>query len=112
MAMSRERIKQIIFISLAVVVFLTILIFTIDYVAFRDSRIKNRLAKTFCDCVAEENASYKELETCYGEHFKRYNRRMSTKEQEVFIEAVRERVFKSCPEKTELYFNQLFLVEE
>jgi hypothetical protein len=115
--MTRERIIQIAIISTSVLLFISVLIYTIDYVAYRDGRIKNKLAKRFCECtlkeevqkgsfeVLEEGFQYATvLEKCYGDEFKKYGKGMTDKQREAFIEDVRDLVFKKCPASVEKVF--------
>jgi hypothetical protein len=115
--MTRERIIQISIISASVIVFLIVLIFTIDYVAYRDGRIKNRLAKKFCECCLKETVQKgaferldegfeyaSGLDDCYGKEFKKYGKGMTDKQREAFIEDVQELVFKKCPASVEKVF--------
>lgn len=112
--MTRERVIQISIISASILFFLIIFIYTIDYVVYRDGRIKNNLAKRFCDCtlkesvqkgafdVEEEGFQYATgLETCYGEEFKKYGKGFTEKQREAFIDDVQERIFKRCPASVE-----------
>ena len=116
--MTRERIIQISIISASVLLFLTVLIFTIDYVAYRDGRIKNRLAKKFCECCLKESIQKGSQETtdegfvystglddCYGKEFKKYGKGMTDKQREAFIEDVEEIIFKKCPASVEKVFD-------
>lgn len=115
--MNRERIIQIAVISFSVLFFIAVLIFTIDYVAYRDSRIKNRLAKKFCECtlnekiqkgsfeVMDEGFQYASgLEDCYSKEFKKYGKGMTEKQREAFIEDIRDIVFQRCPASVEKVF--------
>ncbi len=114
--MSRERIIQIALISLAVVFFLVVLIYTVDYAVYRDNRIKNRLAREFCECAMNEtiqNGDYKiqedfqyplKLDSSYAVTFRKYNRGMSDRERENFIEELKDRVFEQCPSAVEQIF--------
>lgn len=114
--MSRERIIQISLISAAVIFFLVVLIFTIDYAVYRDARIKNRLANHFCECVSNEsiyNGKYKDqedfaypekLDSLYAIKFRKYKRGMTDREREAFIEDLKGRVFKRCPNDVEKIF--------
>lgn len=115
--MTRERIIQISLIVAAIIFSLVIFGFTIDYVVYRDNRIKNNLAKRFCECTLQENVqkgSYEVmdegfqyatgLESCYAEEFKKYGKGLTEKQREAFIEDVRERVFKRCPASLEKVF--------
>jgi len=115
--MTRERIIQISIISASVLLFIIVLIFTIDYVAYRDGRIKNRLAKKFCECCLKESVQKGSFEImgegfeyasglndCYGKEFKKYGKRMTDKQREAFIEDIQEMVFKKCPASVEKVF--------
>jgi hypothetical protein len=115
--MTRERIIQISIISASIIFFLVILIFTIDYIVLRDSRIKNNLAKKFCECTLKENVQKGSfelldegfqyangLDDCYSKDFKKYGRGMTDKQREAFIDDVRDRVFAKCPASVEKVF--------
>jgi hypothetical protein len=114
--MSRERIIQIALISAAVVFFVVVLIFTIDYAVFRDNRIKNRLANHFCECAMQEDLLSGDynvqedfqypaaLDSIYATKFRRYKKGMTDREKENFIEDVRNRVFEKCPSAVEQIF--------
>ncbi|WBM73984.1 hypothetical protein [Saprospira grandis] len=52
--MERKTIIQWSITGAAVLFFLVVLIYTIDYIAFRDDRIKNNLATSFCECTLME----------------------------------------------------------
>lgn len=114
--MSRERIIQISLISAAVIFFLVVLYFLIDYTVYRDNRIKKRLASHFCECVANESTTggkyrsqedfaYPEkLDSIYAIKFRKYKRGMTDREREAFIEDLRDKVFDLCPNDVEKIF--------
>ena len=116
--MTREKIIQIGIISVGVLFFLTITIYTIDLIAYRENRIKNNLAKKFCECtlsqsvqkgnfeIMDEGFQYaSKLDNCYGEEFKKYGKGFTEKQKEAFIEDLTERIFKKCPASAEKVFN-------
>jgi hypothetical protein len=89
-----------------------------DYVAYRDGRIKNRLAKKFCECCLKDSIQKGSQETtdegfvystglddCYGKEFKKYGKGMTDKQREAFIEDVEEIIFKKCPASVEKVFD-------
>ena len=107
--MNRERIIQISIISVSIIIFLIVFFYTIDYVFWRDNRIKNNLARKYCDCVLKEevqNGDYelmeegflyaKGLETCWAEDFKKYNKGLTELQKEAFIDDLKTRIFERC----------------
>jgi hypothetical protein len=118
--MTKEKIIQISIISLGVLFFLTICIYTIDLIAFKENRIKNNLAKKFCECTLNKSVLKGDFETmdegfqyaskldnCYGEEFKKYGKGFTEKQKEAFIEELTERIFKKCPASAEKVFNSI-----
>lgn len=107
--MNRERIIQIVVISVSVTLFLILLFYTMDYVLWKDNRIKNNLAKQYCDCTLKtevQNGDYelmeegfvyaKGLENCWANDFAKYKEGLTELEKEAFIEDLRERIFERC----------------
>jgi len=104
-------------LSIPILLFLILLIFTIDYVVYRDARIKNNMADQFCQCSMNEKVrtgsfeSTEEgfqyalgLESCFAEKFKTYSDGLSDKEKEKFIADLMEKVFQKCPKSVEKVF--------
>ena len=115
--MRRERIIQIAIISVSVIIFLIVLFYTLDYVLLKDNRIKNNLAKQYCECTLKidvQNSDYetmdegfiykKGLEPCWADEFSKYKRGLTDLEKESFIDDLRERIFERCPTNNDKVF--------
>lgn len=115
--MSRERIIQIAIILVSAIIFLIVLFYTLDYVLWKDNRIKNNLAKKYCDCtlkvdvqngdyeIMEEGFVYaKGLEPCWASDFTKYKKGLTDLEKDAFINDLRERIFERCPTNSDHVF--------
>ncbi|AFC26082.1 hypothetical protein [Saprospira grandis] len=115
--MERKTIIQWSITGAAVLFFLVVLIYTIDYIAFRDDRIKNNLATSFCECTlmeAVQNGDYELLEEgfqyatglnpCFAEEFEPYKKGLSDAQREFFLQDLEKRIFKRCPHSAEKIF--------